>query len=146
MSAGSTGDSNHCWLFTMVVHPDFPGLEVKVIAGDDEIPCKEYRFGDDKSESGTPVRYIEAKSGELFCVYVHVPASCYVQYDVSAKIEIDGKTLEGRRVRKDFGSSSGETFHFYGTLNQPNGSTDLLLREFRFSQPQPCKIENAWQP
>jgi hypothetical protein len=61
----------------MVVHPDFPGLEVKVIAGDDEIPCKEYRLGDDKSESGTPVRYIEAKSGELFCVYVHVPASCY---------------------------------------------------------------------
>jgi hypothetical protein len=131
----------------MVYHPDFAGLGVKVLASDTRRRCKEYRLESDIIESGTPVRYIEAKSGELFEVHVSIPSSCFVRYGVAARIEINGQTLHAQHVSKESGQSGWwSALEFRGTLNQVDDDADLVERRFRFSQPPQGRIENALQP
>jgi len=76
----------------MAIHPDFPGLEVFVIA--DKKAVKEFDVPENDEEVIPPshsVKYIEATPGENFMIGVRVkPHMKYIHHDLRFDHEVDG--------------------------------------------------------
>jgi hypothetical protein len=114
----------------MVVHSDFPGLEVEIVTGDRDELLREHREVGQSAESGTPVRFVEAISEVSFAVRVEVPLSCFIHYAVQIDLIIDGNNCSKLvRTRGDVSQGEGE-FVVRGRRYERDGKS--VLQKFRF--------------
>ncbi|KAI4655272.1 uncharacterized protein J4E79_008339 [Alternaria viburni] len=82
----------------MAIHPELPGLEVKVCVQGQ--PLQEY--DDDKiPEPNTTTKYIEARSGKSFSIMTEFKTPFPAQYDVLARISIDGVMMDIKIRKRD---------------------------------------------
>jgi len=95
----------------MAIHPEFPGLEVKVCVQGQ--PLQEY--DDDKiPEPNTTTKYIEARSDEIFSIVTVFKPPFQNQYDMCVRTFIDGvNTNIGIRKRDEILQKPMSSNHCY---------------------------------
>ena len=82
----------------MAIHPEFPGLEVKVCVKGQPL----HEYDDDKiPEPNTTTKYIEARSGKSFSIITEFKTPFPAQYDVLARISIDGVMMDIKIRKRD---------------------------------------------
>ena len=82
----------------MAIHPEVPGLEVKVCVQGQ--PLDEY--DDDKiPEPKTTTKYIEARSGEIFSIMTVFKPPFPSQYDIAIRTCIDGVKMNTHTRKRD---------------------------------------------
>jgi hypothetical protein len=114
----------------MVIHPNHPGLKAKVMRLD--IPCTEYRIADENANADPVVRYIEPWTGDPFVIRFQLPSREYAEYDIEAKLEIDGKVVRSGVYAKAPQRHRLGYCEYETTLDRENGVD--VRRTFHFSE------------
>jgi len=114
----------------MVIHPNFPGMQAEIVVNDEALT--EYRDDEEPTQANTVARYVEAVSGAYFAFHYIVPLSCHPDYDIQARLIIDGEEVRSHSMRKK-ATGLRDTDAMIGTSTSHLQGQNMM-RRFRFTQ------------